>query len=1105
MTDPITYDFRGAQGVQLGHGNIQLNVHTQSSAQRSPWMAPPFEEGAERHRLRQRLLLTVLDTPHGSAPVALVGPGGFGKTHLATWLCHQHEVREAFPGGLLWVTLSPDVSRTELAQALNELSYALTGHMPPLSDPYAAGAELGRLLADGERVLLIVDDVWSAHQLGMFLHGGGACVRLVTTRIASALPGASIVLAVGDLTVGEAEELLNKAATGISDPYMEQLMRRTGRWAVLVHTVAKQLETRTARGQAPDDAAAAISRRLLQNGPAVLDPHDRQHRRRGVAATVEASAELLAPGNRERLLDLALFPDAEPLPLAVLALLWGGDAEPVCEDLTDVGLLRDYRLDAPPRIQVHDIIKEFLREQRPVATWQSLHGRLLSACRVLLPTDRSAGPTPWWDIPDTEQYLWKHLPWHLRQSGAADVGPLVRDVRWLSKKIGHLGTALAERDLSLTDGVEAELLQRVLAQSAPLLESDAATVAATLASRVAGIPDLSAFAEHAYSLLPHPHLRISLPLPDRPDARLVRRLTGHHNSVASVEFSERGDLLATSGHDGLVCLWQVATGRRVAQLTGQGDPIYDLAFAPDGHLLAGAARTVLLWDLTAVDEETGYAPEPRVLDGHTDGAYGVDIHPSGRLLASAGGDHVALIRDVRTGAILHRLHGHGSGINRCAFSPDGTLLLTVSDDGTGRLWDWRSGRHTPLTTSGGWMMGGGFTSDGSHVITVGQDRVVRLWTRDGRLDWSARGHESWIVDCSVAPGNSTVATCGENVRLWEVARPRAMTRFGDGDGGFLDCAFSPDGALLAGAGSDHSTRLWHTGPSARDHGGHEGLTRGSAVGCDVNAVTSHVAVVGPTRPGIDELEPRQGALAHHLGADDGLRWWACAYSPDGQRLVTAGAHGLWLWDTATGRPQPLLEGRKAAYTDCAYSPDGARVAAVGTGTHGVFLASPDGSTRPRELFGHTAWVRRCAFSPDSRRLATVGDGLWLWDVDACSGVPLDTGRTRWLNDCAFSPNGTLLAAAGDDAATTLHSLKGLADTPAVLQHRSPVAACAFSGDGSWLATSAGPTLSIWSTASLTCVTTLTVTAPLHRLRWDAHSPRIYGGNERGLYRLELRG
>ncbi|MEW2390392.1 NB-ARC domain-containing protein [Streptomyces venezuelae] len=1105
MTDPpptVTYDFRGAQGVQLGHGNVQSNVHV-PPPRRPPWMAPPFEEGAERHGLRRRLLGAVLDPPRGDAPVALVGPGGFGKTHLATWLCHRAEVREAFPGGLLWTTLSPHASPAELARALNELSYALSGHMPPLSDPYAAGAELGRLLTGGERVLLVVDDVWTAHQLGLFRHQGDGCVRLATTRVPAALPAASTLLHVGDLSAAETGGLLREAAAGITDAPLERLARRTGRWAVLVHTVARQLAARTSRGQDADDAAEAIARRLRDNGPAVLDPRDRDDRRRGVAATVEAGAELLAPGNRERLVDLALFPDAEPLPLSVLALLWGGDAEPVCEDLTDIGLLREYRLDDPPRIRVHDVIKEFLREQRPRTAWQELHRRLLNGCRTLLPDGPPTGPTPWWDLPGTEQYLWTHVPWHLTQSGSPDVGPLVRDVRWLARKIDRCGTALAERDLHLGGGEEAELLRRVLAQSAPLLESRAGDLAPTLVSRVQGIPGLADFTEHAHTLLPHPHLRPGLPLPDQPDPLLVRRLSGHRDSVASCEFSARGDLLATSGHDGLVCLWRVGTGGLLASLGGSADPVYDLSFSPNGHLLAGAARDVLLWDLTAVDEETEQTVEPRVLTGHANGVYGVDVHPSGRLLASAGGDGIALVRTVDDGAVVSRLSGHRSGINRCVFSTDGTQLLTVSDDGTGRLWDWRRGDHTPLTTGGGWLMGGGFTSDGSRIITVGQDRTVRLWDRDGRPGWTARGHESWIVDCSIAPDDASVATCGENVRVWEVARPRTVTRFGDGEGGFLDCAFSPDGTLLAAAGSDHSTRLWHTGAAA-EGAGRTGTPPGPALGFDVHAVTSQVAVVSPSRPGIDELEPQRGAATRHLGAEDELSWWACAYAPEGDRLVSAGSAGVWLWDTSTGERLPLIEGRKAAYVDCAYAPDGSLVAAVGTGSHAVFLTAPDGGGHPHELFGHTSWVRRCAFSPGGRHLATVGDGLWLWDVRTRSGVPLDTGRSRWLNDCAFSPDGAVLAVAGDDAAVTLHAPGAPNRPPTVLPHRSPVTACAFSGDGTWLATAAGPALSVWNTASLTRVATLVVTSPLCRLRWDARSNRLYGGNERGLYGLELR-
>lgn len=73
----------------------------------------------------------------------------------------------------------------------------------------------------------------------------------------------------------------------------------------------------------------------------------------------------------------------------------------------------------------------------------------------------------------------------------------------------------------------------------------------------------------------------------------------------------------------------------------------------------------------------------RILTGHTDYVVGVAFSPDGALLATASDDRTARLWDVATGQTTRTLTGHFYGV---AFSPDGTLLATTGSDRTARLW-----------------------------------------------------------------------------------------------------------------------------------------------------------------------------------------------------------------------------------------------------------------------------------------------------------------------------------------------------------------------------------------------------------------------------------
>src|SRR5262249_4664931 len=132
-----------------------------------------------------------------------------------------------------------------------------------------------------------------------------------------------------------------------------------------------------------------------------------------------------------------------------------------------------------------------------------------------------------------------------------------------------------------------------------------------------------------------------------------------------------------------VRLWSVPAGREIAVFRGHRQPVFSLAWSPDGLLLAsgGHDSQIRLWKVRGGPEQ-----EPRGLQGNRGAIYSPALSPHGRTLASAGLDYMVKLFNLETGREVAMLKGHDDWVFSAAFSHDGKLLASGSSDQTVRLW-----------------------------------------------------------------------------------------------------------------------------------------------------------------------------------------------------------------------------------------------------------------------------------------------------------------------------------------------------------------------------------------------------------------------------------
>jgi NB-ARC domain len=349
--------------------------------------------------------------------VGLHGIGGAGKTTLARLLCADGEVRHACRDGILWVPIGkhPPEPRAQIA----DLVTALEGDCDGCSTLPGARARLQAALA-GKTILLVLDDVWDEAQIRDIVEVSTNCARLITTRNTLTLPFEAILVDVGTMNAEDARQLLAAGLPAGAEPGIASLARHLGHWPVLLRLANRALRQRVIAQKTPlPKALDAVERDLTRKGVLAFDPaQSAVERDQAVAATVEASLELLDADERRRYTELAIFPQDVPIPLGRAAELWqltsglaSDAAEELVTDRLDPLSLLDYNGESDT-LHLHEMLRSYAAAT--LAGKAALHLRLV---------------TRWGDRPSKlDGYAWRWLAFHRAEAAMASEQPARHDL-----------------------------------------------------------------------------------------------------------------------------------------------------------------------------------------------------------------------------------------------------------------------------------------------------------------------------------------------------------------------------------------------------------------------------------------------------------------------------------------------------------------------------------------------------------------------------------------------------------------------------------------------------------------------------------------------------
>ena len=487
----------------------------------------------------------------------------------------------------------------------------------------------------------------------------------------------------------------------------------------------------------------------------------------------------------------------------------------------------------------------------------------------------------------------------------------------------------------------------------------------------------------------------------------LTKTTGHTGGLTDALFSADGKELITAAADSTARIWDVSSGRLLTVLKGHQALIWTLALSPDGSKLLTNSwdYTARVWDL----------PSGRLaadLTGHARGFSFALFSPDGRRMLT--GDHLlnsCRLWDPVNGRLLFQLEtpaGPPAIVFRHSYSPDGSAILAAAGN-KAYTWDAGSGKIAlTLSASEADIVSADFSGDGTLIGTVSQDSSARIWE-------AATGRLIRTVHFPLAVAS---------MARFSLDFHRILVAYGIRD----SARRLPDDIVFMGPHDSAAKQMYTpvhfycairdaaTGALIKDFKDQMGEV--NTVDCDP-ALTRIIATTDTAKV----WDAATGRLICTLQNGPEAIYWSSAFSPDGRGIITAAPGKLRFWDATTGK---LLTGSFPSITSlnfAGFSPEGKKIVTTSNDNicrlwdlaSGKMLYSLlaidktdylvldndfryDGSENARKLLYFTCGT-------EVIKLDQVKEQLWVPDLASrrFSGDSINAPRLADLQICGFTP------------------------------------------------------------------------------------------------------
>ena len=500
----------------------------------------------------------------------------------------------------------------------------------------------------------------------------------------------------------------------------------------------------------------------------------------------------------------------------------------------------------------------------------------------------------------------------------------------------------------------------------------------------------------------------------------IRILKNCAMSAECACFNPDGDRLASAG-DGIIKMWDVATGTNVMTINTHCKSVTKVAYSPDGSRLVSAFEGggVKLWDANS-----GVLLQEIELGGTCISMFFHQDEPE-ILMTYISKDSVHqdeseyLMTYVPNGSVTERFHYkiwdyfsekeiEDDVVPDCGF-------YIICPDWSKYAYADKSLEELTIVDAESKMEIQSITNPITAAFDPVGNRLAystskKLGIIDARLNVSdmrvLKGHKKWVNTVSYnAEGSLIVSASGDGtIKIWDANNGKNVGTLVGHEEAVCSACFSPNGEEIVSASADSTIRIWN-------------------------------AKSGQT---IKTLEGHSDAVL------------SAVYSPDGKTIVSTSCDNtLMVWDAETFDFKHRLEGHVGNVNAAVFSPDGKFIASASDDSL-VIIWDANGK-EIRQLKGHNGPVKSINFSNDGKRLlsSSSDNTIMIWDVG--TGIPIDTIDRNyfvpWVNTAVYRPDGRCFISGTGDNVMTIWDAKSLSIVSQKQLESDVLYTSAYSPDG----------------------------------------------------------